>query len=84
MEMQRPLLLHWNSFRSQFGAIGQLTSSATLIFKLGFAYCKVRLGTYQTVRNLYFFVQKFNFDFPRKFSTFLGEKLAKMLRFWAF
>ena len=31
-----------------------------------------------------FFVQKFNFDFPRKLSIFWGEKLAKMLRFWAF
>ena len=31
-----------------------------------------------------FFVQKFNFDFPRKLSIFLGEKLAKMLWFWAF
>ena len=31
-----------------------------------------------------FFVQKFNFDFPRKLSTFLGEKLVKMLRFWTF
>ena len=31
-----------------------------------------------------FFVQKFNFDFPRKLSIFLGEKLVKMLRFWAF
>ena len=29
-----------------------------------------------------FFVQKFNFDFPRKLSIFLGEKLVKMLWFW--
>ena len=29
-------------------------------------------------------VQKFNFDFPRKLSIFLGEKLVKMLWFWAF
>ena len=29
-----------------------------------------------------FFVQKFNFDFPRKLSIFLGEKLGKMLWFW--
>ena len=28
-----------------------------------------------------FFVQKFNFDFPRKLSIFLGEKLVKMLGF---
>ena len=26
----------------------------------------------------------FNFDFPRKLSIFLGEKLVKMLRFWTF
>ena len=31
-----------------------------------------------------FFVQKFNFDFPRKWSIFLGEKLVKMLWFWTF
>ena len=31
-----------------------------------------------------FFVQKFNFDFPRKLSIFLGEKLVKMLWFWTF
>ena len=31
-----------------------------------------------------FSVQKFNFDFPKKFSTFWGEKLAKFLWFWAF
>ena len=29
-----------------------------------------------------FFVQKFNFDFPRKLSIFLGEKVVKMLWFW--
>mgnify|MGYP001245555750 CR=1 FL=1 len=28
-----------------------------------------------------FFVQKFNFDFPRKLSNFLGKKLVKMLWF---
>ena len=31
-----------------------------------------------------FFVQKFNFDIPRKLSIFLIEKLVKMLRFWTF
>ena len=32
-----------------------------------------------------FFVQKFNFDFPRKWSIFfLGEKLVEMLWFWTF
>ena len=31
-----------------------------------------------------FFVQKFNFDFPRKLSIFWGEKLMKMLWFWTF
>ena len=31
-----------------------------------------------------FFVQKFNFDFPRKLSTFWGEKLVKMFWFWTF
>ena len=31
-----------------------------------------------------FFVQKFNFDFLRKLSIFLGEKLVKMLWFWTF
>ena len=31
-----------------------------------------------------FFVQKFNFDFPRKLLIFLGEKLVKMLWFWTF
>ena len=31
-----------------------------------------------------FFVQKFNFDFPRKLSIFLGEKLVKMLWFLDF
>merc|ERR1711860_187433 len=31
-----------------------------------------------------FFVQKFNFDFPRKLSIFLGKKLVKMLWFWTF
>ena len=30
------------------------------------------------------FVQKFNFDFPRKLSIFGGEKLVKMLWFWTF
>ena len=31
------------------------------------------------------FVQKFNFDFPRKLSIFFwGEKLVKMLWFWTF
>ena len=30
------------------------------------------------------FVQKFNFDFPRKLSISLCEKLAKMLWFWTF
>ena len=30
------------------------------------------------------FVQKFDFDFPRKLSIFLGEKLVEMLWFWAF
>ncbi len=29
-----------------------------------------------------FFVQKFNFDFPRKLSIILVEKLVKMLWFW--
>ena len=29
-----------------------------------------------------YFVQKFNFDFPRKLSISLGEKLVKMLGFW--
>ena len=29
-----------------------------------------------------FFVQKFNFEFPRKLAIFLGEKLVKMLWFW--
>ena len=31
-----------------------------------------------------FFVQKINFDFPRKLSIFLDEKLVKMLWFWTF
>ena len=31
-----------------------------------------------------FYVQKFNFHFPRKLSIFLGEKLAKMLWYWTF
>ena len=31
-----------------------------------------------------FFVQKFNFDFTRKLSIFLGEKLVKMLWVWTF
>ena len=31
-----------------------------------------------------FFVQKFNFDIPRKLSIFLGEKLVKLLWFWTF
>ena len=31
-----------------------------------------------------FFVQKFNFDFPQKIVDFFGEKLVKMLWFWAF
>ena len=31
-----------------------------------------------------FFVQKFNFDFPKKLSNFWGEKLVKMLWFWTF
>ena len=31
-----------------------------------------------------FFVQKFNFHFPRKLSIFLGEKLVKMWWFWTF
>ena len=31
-----------------------------------------------------FFVQKFNFQFPRKLSIFLGEKLVKMFWFWTF
>ena len=39
---------------------------------------------YHTVRNLHFIVQKINFDFPRKFSIFCGEKLVKMLWIWTF
>ena len=31
-----------------------------------------------------FFVQKFNFYFPKKLSIFWGEKLVKMLWFWTF
>ena len=31
-----------------------------------------------------FFVQKFNFDFPKKLSISWGEKLVKMLWFWTF
>ena len=31
-----------------------------------------------------FFVQKFNFDFPRKLSFLVGEKLVKMWWFWTF
>ena len=30
------------------------------------------------------FVQKFNFDFPRKLSILFGEKLVKILWFWTF
>ena len=37
-----------------------------------------------TVRNLHFLSKKFNFDFTRKLSIFLGEKLVKMLWFWTF
>ena len=44
---------------------------------------KITFGLH-TDRNLHFFVQKFNFDFPRKLSIFWGEKLGKMLWFWAF
>ena len=35
-------------------------------------------------RNLHFLSKKFNFNFPRKLSIFLGEKLVKMLWFWTF
>ena len=31
-----------------------------------------------------FFVQKFNFDFPRNCRFYMGEKLVKMLWFWTF
>ena len=31
-----------------------------------------------------FFVQNFNFDFPRKLAICLAEKLVKMLWFWTF
>ena len=37
-----------------------------------------------TLFEILIFVQKFNFDFPRKLSIFLGEKLVKMLWFWTF
>ena len=38
----------------------------------------------RTLFEIFIFVQKFNFDFPRKLSIFLGEKLVKMLWFWTF
>ena len=43
------------------------------------------MGTLAHCSKSSFFVQKFNFDFPWKLSIFLGgEKLVKMLWFWAF
>ena len=39
-------------------------------------------GQKNTLSKSTFFVQKFNFDFPRKLLIFLGEKLVKMLWFW--
>jgi len=50
----------------------QLTSSNKYVVNL--SHCSKSL----------FFVLKFNFDFPRKMSIFLGEKLVKMLWFWTF
>ena len=37
-----------------------------------------------TLYEIFICVQKFIFDFPRKLSIFMGEKLAKMLWFWTF
>ena len=44
----------------------------------------LRKITFPTLLKSSFFVQKFNFDFPKKLSIFLGEKLVKMLWFWTF
>ena len=40
--------------------------------------------TYSHCSKSSFFVQKFNFDFPRKLSIFWGEKFVKMFWFWTF
>jgi len=41
---------------------------------------EVKNFTFEQLLEL-FFVQKFNFGFPRKLLIFLGEKLVKMLWF---
>ena len=48
-------------------------------------YSKFRqMATICTLFEIFIFVQKFNFDFPRKLSIFGCEKLVKMLWFWTF
>ena len=48
-----------------------------------FAVC-VTLGMITQNSESQIFVQKFNFDFPRKLSIFWGEKHVKMLWIWTF
>ena len=52
----------------------------------GFAFVRVDFTkkNHYTLFEIFIFVQKFHFDFPRKLSIFLGEKLVKMLWFWTF
>ena len=61
-------------FLTSFPAGGLLNYLGTDEIKCTFSHCSKSS----------FFVQKFNFDFPKKLSIFLGEKLVKMLWFWTF
>ena len=69
------------------GRLGQNASR----FNLSFIFCitciiyvNMRIFCCTHCSKSSFFVQKFNFDFPRKLSNFGGEKLVKMLWFWTF
>ena len=52
--------------------------------RLNWNFYKSEIGGGTHCSKSSFFVQKFNFDFPRKLSIFWGEKLVKMLWFWTF
>ena len=66
-----------------FGAKIQIQGDLTVSKKWSKSVSKKWVENH-TVQNLHFFVQKFNFDFPRKLSIFWGEKLVKMLWFRTF
>ena len=59
-----------------------------LLYFLLYQYLYISVESHDMRRNtlfeIFIFCPKLNFDFPRKLSIFLGEKLVKMMRFWTF